>query len=558
MFCGECGSVLQMNNKCLNPSCKNYLGLPKNLEKQYCYYCGKSMHITADKCPKCGKKVKNSVDAVFADERKPFMPQDNKWTNVSSTVLDARTVFESVKKKPLIFDIEPISINTSTQIDSLVSDFLNLNTVSAVLNHSSIKQCEMNIAQKRQRNPVASEYNARMDQNIMFEYYQYSYLLNVFDVLKGKRTDQVRVSYEALFELIFNDCKTRVMNLEQEKTKSKGLERTLFSYSVNNSRYKMPNLGTVNQRENDYIIATMMNWSLQCIMEYIFSSGLGKTLNVLNNYSSQNVKMAVDSFITSMCSVRLSIYGGDVSGSYPKNSSQTNDDPFQAVVDYVAMMEKKDPNFRNSVKEMEPSFTENLEDKNRPDFEVQRDIIKYLEDLSGDSFRLIINNEYNLTKGSFEECKAFYNIDVSVKFALLLFLRRTVKMVLHRNLDKYGSFILNSAEITAFAFMGMPGNELADNITNLIMQYEEIIPYSDWDDALWIIEKKFKNSMLELEFCYKESNLKSINDIVSTQEYYKKTFCPAYNSKLKSMKTAIDYYRKKGLCFDEITFNITD
>ena len=131
-------------------------------------------------------------------------------------------------------------------------------------------------------------------------------------------------------------------------------------------------------------------------------------------------------------------------------------------------------------------------------------------------------------------------------------------MVLHRNLDKYGSFILNSAEITAFAFMGMPGNELADNITNLIMQYEEIIPYSDWDDALWIIEKKFKNSMLELEFCYKESNLKSINDIVSTQEYYKKTFCLAYNSKLKSMKTAIDYYRKKGLCFDEITFNITD
>ena len=139
-------------------------------------------------------------------------------------------------------------------------------------------------------------------------------MLNSLDLLQGKSAEQFNINTTEFFELVFNDCKQRVMNLDNERGRSFGLAKVLDTYSSNTNRYKMPILGTVNQRENDYIVAVLMNCCMNSIIDKIFKSGIQRAIYLANTYSSRELKMTLDSVVTSQCTIRLSIYSGDVFG----------------------------------------------------------------------------------------------------------------------------------------------------------------------------------------------------------------------------------------------------
>ncbi len=182
----------------------------------------------------------------------------------------------------------------------------------------------------------------------------------------------------------------------------------------------------------------------------------------------------------------------------------------------------------------------------------------FINGLTEAKLKDFINKEYDDTKGYFDECRPYYDIGTSVKFTLFLLLRGYVKQVMNTDLAKYGPFLLNSADIAAYAFMGMSEMEWTMNLMDLITKYEEIISYSDWDDALCIIEDKYKSLISTMVYCYRELNGDNTREFMNIQYYYKNIFCPVYNSSLHTMKAAMDYYRRKGMRFNEITFNIAN
>lgn len=218
-------------------------------------------------------------------------------------MLNEQMLFESVRTMPLMIMSQAYS-SSNTNIKSFCTNLIG-SVALPITDWQAVEQHEHNLADKRLRTPDKTEYHKRMENNLLFELFKYSYMINVFEILNGRNANTVCISCDRFISLVLNDCKERVLNINQEIERTPSIKNLLQNYSNNNQTYPMPIIGTINQIENDYIVACLMETSITAIMDYIFEVDLQNTLQIVNSFPKKEIKLALNSSIIAYCSARL-------------------------------------------------------------------------------------------------------------------------------------------------------------------------------------------------------------------------------------------------------------
>ncbi len=248
----------------------------------------------------------SQTEVNYQEER-----NEQKAVQTHLQILTSQLLFDTIKTMPLMFGFSTANVPANANINGFCANLVNLDIVSQAMSDEEIRQCEYNISSKRQRNSNPALYNRSMENNILYELFQYSYLMSVFEVLHGQTSSNINVKFDNFLSLVQNDCKTRIQNLNQEIQRTPSIKKMLENYATNTSSYPMPINSVINQRENDYIIACLMNYSLSYIIEYIFKSNLQKNLQTLNSFSAKEVMQTLNDCIVYKATLRLQLYAGD-------------------------------------------------------------------------------------------------------------------------------------------------------------------------------------------------------------------------------------------------------
>lgn len=239
----------------------------------------------------------------------PVQTQSTQVQNISNSILDEYMLIETVRTMPLWLNSESVSISKNSSINSLCTGLVN-NAMSDFATQETFVQFENIIQQKRLRTSNKAEYNRKMENNIFYELFCYSYLINVFEAVPKIMSGNLNVNFEKYVSLAENECRKRVQNLDQEKRKIYNIETILNKYNQSTTQYKMPNLGLINQRENDYIIAQLMhNCVIPCIAPLFYDSK--EQWKIFNTISAKEFAQTLDVYLSQAISMRLSTYAGD-------------------------------------------------------------------------------------------------------------------------------------------------------------------------------------------------------------------------------------------------------
>lgn len=239
----------------------------------------------------------------------PVQAQRTQTQNANNNILDEHILIETVRAMPLWLNTESVNISENSSINNLCAGLAN-KAVSDIMAGETLMQFENIIHQKRLRTPNKTEYDRKMENNILYELFCYSYLVNVIEAVPKKLNGSLNVDFEKYISLAENECRKRVQNLEQEKKNTRSIEVILNQYTRSTAQYKMPILGFINQRENDFIIAQLMhNCIIPCIAPLFYDSK--EQWQTFNTVSAKEFAQTLDVYLSQGISMRLSMYAGD-------------------------------------------------------------------------------------------------------------------------------------------------------------------------------------------------------------------------------------------------------
>lgn len=239
----------------------------------------------------------------------PVQEQRTQTQNANNNILDEHILIETVRAMPLWLNTESVNISENSSINNLCAGLAN-KAVSDIMAGETLMQFENIIHQKRLRTPNKTEYDRKMENNIFYELFCYSYLVNVIEAVPKKLNGSLNVDFVKYISLAENECRKRVQNLEQEKKNTRSIEVILNQYTRSTAQYKMPILGFINQRENDFIIAQLMhNCIIPCIAPLFYDSK--EQWQTFNTVSAKEFAQTLDVYLSQGISMRLSMYAGD-------------------------------------------------------------------------------------------------------------------------------------------------------------------------------------------------------------------------------------------------------
>ncbi|WP_285824056.1 hypothetical protein [Schaedlerella arabinosiphila] len=231
------------------------------------------------------------------------------------SVLNEQQLLNGIKTMPVQWEFSNTNTLENKELQKLCSIFLNNKEVSTYNCPEYFRQMEFVIQKKRARTPIREDYGKVMIQNILFELYEYSYLMNTFHVLENNVNDIINVDRIEFWTLVQDDCHKRIENLEFEKRNNPAIHDMFQKYELNTQKVKMIENEYVHPQEYDYIYAssmtgTLLSIILDCVLngEIYMGNAYQPTLQVIKKYSANDIIATLDASIAAYVNFSLGMY----------------------------------------------------------------------------------------------------------------------------------------------------------------------------------------------------------------------------------------------------------
>lgn len=233
---------------------------------------------------------------------------------MSQSVLDTQELFNYIKTMPIKWEYSNYNVLPNKELQQLCNSFLTGGDIPRNYSPDALRALEYNIQKKRTRTLNKLDYNKIMETNILFELYKYSYCMSAIKVLVDKKNDIVKINIFELMNLIQEDCRKRLNNLEYEKRNNFAVNSMLQKYKYDTQKVKMIVNDYVDGREYDYMYAYLMSAILMDIVNYILNTEINvansyqSTLKIVRQYSTNNLIATLDAYISSISLSALNFY----------------------------------------------------------------------------------------------------------------------------------------------------------------------------------------------------------------------------------------------------------
>lgn len=178
---------------------------------------------------------------------------------------------------------------------------------------------------------------------------------------------------------------------------------------------------------------------------------------------------------------------------------------------------------------------------------------EYVRQMPRDEFSKILNSEYAHIQGKCTSHKPMLDIRASIEFSLAILLEKYISDRLPAETNRYAPLIINLADLLGCAFMGMPDYEWSQMFNNMLMNYSDFVPYTEWFDIFRLAESEYKEIIVSMPFSYGNNMVAYMSEINANSEYYREVFVPKYNS-MRTYADTYNYYKSVGLrLFGNIT-----
>lgn len=239
------------------------------------------------------------------------------------SILDEQKLLNYIKGMPVKWDFNNPNALENKEIQKICSILLNTKTVLAYCCPDFFRQMEFVVQKKRANTPKRADYGIVMNKNILFELYKYSYLMNIFKVLESRKNDELKIDRVEFWNLIQEDCRKRLENLEYEKRNTPVILDMFRKYELDTQKVKMVVNDYIEPREYDYIYAYSMTCVLsEIIVNMVFNgeinigNGYQPTLDVIRQYPASDMIEALDVTIATNVNFSLGMYANG--GVLPK------------------------------------------------------------------------------------------------------------------------------------------------------------------------------------------------------------------------------------------------
>lgn len=177
---------------------------------------------------------------------------------------------------------------------------------------------------------------------------------------------------------------------------------------------------------------------------------------------------------------------------------------------------------------------------------------EYIGSMSKEKFERTLNLEYANIQNKCTSHKPLLDIRASIEFSLAILLEKYISDRLPAETNRYTPLIINVADLLGCAFMGMPDYEWSQMLSNMLMNYSDFVPYSDWFDTFRLVESEYRDIILSMPFSYGNNMVAYQSEIGANIKFYREVFVPKYNS-MRSYADTLSYYKSAGLrLFDSI------
>lgn len=296
---------------------------PKNIfnavDKQYNSRFGvQSTDVAEDFNKDSTLQIENANRAVISSlqaQNEQVQSTDGMASQQPQSVLDEQQLLNHIKNMPVQWEFSNPNALNNRELQRLCSIFLNSKEVLAYNCPEYFRQMEFVIQKKRARTPISENYEKVMNKNILYELYEYSYLMNTFHVLENRADDIINIDRIEFWTLVQDDCHRRIENLESERRRNPAIHDMFQKYELDNQKVKMIENDYIDSREYDYIYASSMTGTLltivlDCILsgEINMGNAYQPTLQVIKKYSSYDIIAALDASIAAYVKFSLGIY----------------------------------------------------------------------------------------------------------------------------------------------------------------------------------------------------------------------------------------------------------
>lgn len=233
----------------------------------------------------------------------------------TQSVLDEQQLLNSIKIMPVQWEFNNPNVLENKELQKLCSIFLNSKEVSAYNCPEYFRQMEFVIQKKRARTSIREDYGKVMNKNILYELYEYSYLMNTFHVLENRANDVINIDRIEFWTLVQDDCHRRIENLESERKKNPAIQDMFQKYELDNQKVKMIENDYIDSREYDFIYASSMTGTLltivlDCVLngEINIGNAYQPTLQAIKKYSANDMITTLDASIAAYVKFSLGMY----------------------------------------------------------------------------------------------------------------------------------------------------------------------------------------------------------------------------------------------------------
>jgi hypothetical protein len=177
--------------------------------------------------------------------------------------------------------------------------------VREVLSHyslsHSVNQMKLTLNAKRQRYKTESEYKECLENNIIFNLYEYDCFIKIFNLIGDSAFDLDDIDLDSYYLLVVEDAQKKIASAKQFSLNNKAVQELLKKYAGKDAE----------NREFDYIFSSLKALLIRSVVKSVLlgeieSSGVTMSLKTyFQQFSTKDIIATFDFVITHEIAIRL-------------------------------------------------------------------------------------------------------------------------------------------------------------------------------------------------------------------------------------------------------------
>lgn len=177
--------------------------------------------------------------------------------------------------------------------------------VREVLSHyslsHSVNQMKLTLNAKRQRNKTEAEYKECLENNIIFNLYEYDCFIKIFNLIDDSAFDLGDIDLDSYYLLVVEDAQKKIPSAKQFSVNNKAVQELLRIYAGKDTENK----------EFDYIFSSLKAMIIRDVLKTVLfgeveSRGVSTSLKTyFQQFSIKDIIATFDFVITHEIAIRL-------------------------------------------------------------------------------------------------------------------------------------------------------------------------------------------------------------------------------------------------------------